>query len=238
MDKYISLVWKEIIKYCEICMREDQSLVLYTDAEELFYKNFKYFHSYIVKNFMKMEDENLDRHKIASVIICAILESNIVGICKSERDKLDNNIFLANEKIALNVGLCEMHRLLEKEFEAGNIPYERIFEQIALPDPLSCNRDYTEVICRDLYFSKKHYVLNPISLANFLFLLEAYAFSVYQIPIKKEQKMLIEESRKKENARKELEAINKELLLFEERKKQEYDALDNRKKQLEDIVSD
>lgn len=236
MDEYLKIIWKEIIKQCKKYMEEDQTLVLYTDAEELFYRNFKYFHSFIMKKFMILGEDKLDRHKIAAIIICAILESNIVGISKEERDKSDDLIFLVNEKISLDVGLCEMQRLLKKEFEGGKFPYDTIFEEILLPVPLSCNREYTEVICRDLYFSKIYYTLNPISLANFLFLLEAFTFQVYQIPINEEKKMQIEKERALETAQKELEAIEHKINLFEKRKEQEYTDLGDRKKELCEVV--
>lgn len=236
MDDYLKIIWKEIVKQCRKYMEEDQTLVLYTDAEELFYRNFKYFHSFIMKKFMILGEDKLDRHKIAAIIMCAILESNIVGISKEERDKSDDSIFLVNEKISVDVGLCEMQRLLKKEFEGGKFPYDAIFEEILLPVPLSCNREYTEVICRDLYFSKMYYTLNPISLANFLFLLEAYTFQVYQIPIDEEKKMQIEKDRALESAQKELEAIEHKINIFAKKKEQEYIDLCNRKEELGKMV--
>ena len=43
-----------------------------------------------------------------------------------------------------------------------------------MPRALVCETDYETIICRNLYYAKTYYDLNPIDLANTLFLLEQF----------------------------------------------------------------
>lgn len=73
-------VWKAVMEQSAIMMKEDESLVMYKDSEQLFHQNCDYYYSLVLDKFMKLRDEHLDRHKIAAVVICSILKSNVLGI--------------------------------------------------------------------------------------------------------------------------------------------------------------
>lgn len=202
-------VWNAVIKQCSIMMEIDQSIVMYTDSEQLFHQNFDYYYNFIVDKFMKLPDEHLDRHKIAAIIICSILKSNVLGIaCGSECNQTIDDIFLANEKLAFNIALSYMHQKLIEEFKLGKIPFEGVYNEYIFPRPLSCDREYTEVICRDLYFAKKYFELDPLSIANFLFFLEEYSFEASHIAINTRCWEDLVKTRQKEQCEKELKSID------------------------------
>lgn len=226
-------IWDAIIKECEREMEKDSSLVMYTDAEKLFYSNFNYYYNLIVNKFMKLKEKHLDRHKIAAVTICAILTSDILGIAEEEKYKgTPDDIFLANEKIALEIALSDMHRQLKQEFEQGKIPYESVFEKFVFPKPLSCDREYTEVICRDLYYAKKYFELDPLSIANFLFLLESYSFEAYRLGIDERKWDDINQERRRDTKEKELKQLEEILKNFDIQVENEKKELEDRKEKL------
>jgi len=177
-------VWNVLLSEAEKLCREDKNLVVYNDAKQVFFENFDYYENLIFDNFMQRDDP-LDRHKIAAIIVCAILRANLVGITAKAEDKhgayKDENAFLANEKLALSTALSHMLSQLELEFENGDIPYKEMISEYILPRPISCSRSFDEVLCRDFYYAKKHFKLNPLTLANIFFMIEAYTFEVCKI---------------------------------------------------------
>lgn len=231
-------IWDAIIEKSREMMNDDESLVMYKDSEEIFSENFNYYHSLIVDKFMKLKDGNLDRHKVAAVIICSILKTDILGIARSEdcSQQTVDTIFLANEKLALDIALSYMYQMLFSEYEDKKVPYDKIFSDFTFPQPLSCERLYTEVICRDLFFSKKYFELNPLSIANFLFLLEAYSFEVSNISINDEKLKQLNEAHHKIQYEKELKQIELALSVFDEKVKSEKQALKAKKTQLEEFL--
>lgn len=181
-------IWQVVLLEAEKLCKEDKNLVVYRDSEQVFYKNFDYYKNLIIDNFMKPSNEPLDRHKIAAITICSILRATLVGISASVADQhdgyKDENAFLANEKLALSTAFSHMFAQLQYEFEKGKIPYEEMIPSYVLPTPLSCGRKFDEVLCRDLYYAKKHFKLNPLTIANLLFFIEVYSFEVHRINLK------------------------------------------------------
>lgn len=232
-------VWDAVIEQCSIMMEDDKNIVMYTDSEQLFHQNFNYYYHLILDKFMKLPDEHLDRHKIAAVIICSILKSDILGIsCSLEAQQSIDDIFLANEKLAFNIALSYMHQKLIDEFKAGKIPFEGIFDDYTFPRPLSCDRDYTEVICRDLFFAKKYFELDPLSIANFLFLLEEYSFEASHIPINVKKWEYLSKTRQKEQCEKELKCTISSLSELDNKFKYKRQELELKKKALQDKLEE
>lgn len=237
MKETRTAIWNAVIKESSIMMKKDSLLVMYTDSEKLFHENFNYFYSLISDRFMKLKDEHLDRHKIAAVIICAILKSDVLGIaCGHNSSQTIDDIFLANEKLALNIALSDMYQRLIIEYQMGKIPYEGIFKEYIFPRPLSCDREYTEVICRDLYFAKKYFELDPLSIANFLFLLEAFSFEASKIGIDVSKLDTINNLRRKEQWEKELNFIDISLSELDQRFANEKQELERKKLELQNYI--
>lgn len=230
MKNSITQIWNSILKQTAEMMEKDKTIIMYRDARSVFEKNFNYYYEMVRSNFMKIQEENLDRHKIAAVTICAILKSDILGPSGGEdNSQKSGDMFLANEKIALNIALSDMYQSLVEEYDSGRIPYVDLIFEYILPKPLSCDRDYTEVICRDLYYAKKHFALNPLSISNFLFLLEAYSFEVNRIPIDKEKWIMIQNERRKTQIEKELKQVEKQLKVFDKQKDEQRKELEHRR---------
>lgn len=185
-----SFIWNSIMKCGKEIIEKfpELNIVLYSDSESLFYENFDYYESIMKNNFMKKPKEKLDRHKISAIIICAFLHNDIFGISAKQESRYKNgNIFLGNEVIALDTALSYMYKQLQDDIKDGKVEYEKIFPKYEYPEPQSCDRKFDLVLCRELYYSKKFFVLNPLSLANLLFFIEEYSFKVHDIKKKSER---------------------------------------------------
>lgn len=168
MNQAIESIWEAIGKAQEIYAENNEISFDITDAKKnSFSKKFQQTYFDIKKKYMKPDVIALDRHKVAAIIICTIIEEDIVKPTK-EIDK--NTIFLGSEMIALSVGLSYMQRSLNDILSELSIP--KIINGYYMPTAMACQTDYFDIMARNLYFSRKSYVLNPLDLADKLFLIE------------------------------------------------------------------
>lgn len=181
MKETIELIWDKVLEESEKIAKDNNDIIMYYDSYEVFESNFYYFDKLIRENFMKKPDEHLDRHKVAAVIICALVNNDILGIKADAKSKYEGEIFLANEKIAFNIALSYMYEELLIAFTEKKVPYESVFKEYVFPNPYSCDTNYDLVLCRDLYYAKTYFKLDPLSIANMLFLIEDYSFQAYGI---------------------------------------------------------
>ena len=120
----------------------------------------------IRKLYMSEQSKPMDRHKIASNLMCAILKSKIVKV-NWLVPNLSLNIMLANEYIAFYtaINIVELYKR-----ESGNLDYQIIFPETYIKD--EGENSYIENICKALYYTE-HFDLGEIlSYANIMFLLE------------------------------------------------------------------
>ena len=137
-------------------------------SESIFMQRFDDYIADIKSKFMQSDVVDLDSHKITAVIICSIIESGVIKV-KSDYDE-NKLLFDGNEKIAVNIGLSYMRAALKALLKGTS--EEGKFDDYNLPSALMCDTDYKTILCRNLFYAKKYYVLNPIDIANTLFLLE------------------------------------------------------------------
>lgn len=140
--------------------------------KEKFNKIFKENEEKIRMKYMKPEVENLDRHKIAGLLIYAIISSDIIVPARKCGDK---EIFFGKYLIAVNIGLSYLLDRLNELLIAGNHITKEIEEIWMPPFVFSCpNNPYYEVFARNLLFSEenKDWNINPLDLSEKLFLLE------------------------------------------------------------------
>lgn len=141
------------------------------NGKDIFNKYFDRYFNDIKNNVMRPEVVSLDSHKITAVIICSVIKADALKISAYQFDT-GTKIFDGNEKIAVKVGLSYMATVLKKLLE-GTQEKEK-FIKYEMPEALMCETDYLTIICRNLYYEKTYYELNPIGLANTLFLFEQY----------------------------------------------------------------
>lgn len=183
MTATTNAIWDVVLKAVEVLQSRSDKVVLYKDSKDVFENNFSYYYELIEDNFMSKDisPKSLDRHKVAAVIVCSILKTKVVGIGQKHLEEYKDKEFLGNEKIAFEVALSFMYDELRKTFNEGKIPYKCLFDQYIFPQAFSCDREYGEIICRDLYLSNELFELNPLLLSNLFFFIEEYSFSFNNI---------------------------------------------------------
>lgn len=139
------------------------------ESEQNFNRNFDHFYNYIKFNVMYDNVQELDRHKLAAIIICSIIKSKVLQVIPPYSE--DQYVFDGNEKIAVNIGLSYMSSAL-KQLLSSEPEEAKKFSDFIFPKASMCDTDYISILCRNLCFAQKHYELNPIDLANTLFLIE------------------------------------------------------------------
>ena len=134
----------------------------------------EYFDKYVDNirdKVMRSDVIELDSHKMAAVIICSVIKADALSV-SAYGYKADDKVFDGNEKVAVKVGLSYMAAVLKKIMKGTQ--EENKFTEYIMPRALMCETDYETIICRNLYYAKTYYDLNPIDLANTLFLLEQF----------------------------------------------------------------
>ena len=132
-------------------------------------KIFDLYYNDIKTKVMYDNVQELDRHKLAAIIICSIVKANAIQYIHPYKEK--EYIFDGNEKIALNIGLSYMNASLKKLLSRRPHEAEK-FTDFIFPQASMCDTEYVSILCRNLCYAKRDYKLNPIDLANTLFLLE------------------------------------------------------------------
>lgn len=162
-------IWSLVEKEAKSIEKEfPNDFIFNNNSESIFMQKFDDYIADIKSKFMQSDVVDLDSHKITAVIICSIIKSSVIKV-KSIYDE-NRLLFDGNEKIAVNIGLSYMRAAL-KELLIGTTE-EGKFDDYLLPKALMCDTDYNTILCRNLFYANKFYVLNPIDIANTLFLLE------------------------------------------------------------------
>lgn len=174
MRKTTEQFWNAIARACrESYSAEYLPLCLMKELKEKYLKQCDDQYNNYKAKFMKSEVENLDRHKVAAILVVEGIALNIIRCDKIPADQ----IFIGQEKILLTCAL----RYLMRDFNniISNSGFERM-KQFVLPEAFSCETKYIDVMCRNLLYTQKagtftdpEFALNiEMELAEKFFLLE------------------------------------------------------------------
>lgn len=168
MRQTIEKTWDLLENTVKQMNRIDSGVILDSNSYKKFDNNFRKLYSEIKEHYMESTVKNLDRHKIASIIIVSILNSNAIiyqgEIAQGEK-------FFGQYLIAASVGITFMQNQLNMLLiERNKEPIQKLW----FPNALSCDTSYFEIFCRNLYFSNNNndWGINPLDIAEKLFLLE------------------------------------------------------------------
>lgn len=132
--------------------------------------------------FMKPEVENLDRHKVAAILVVEGIALNL--ICCD--DIPAGRIFIGQEKILLSCAFQYIRRDFNSIIRHSSFDPMKEF---VLPNAFSCETKYIDIMCRNLMYTKEagtltdpeHALTVEMELAEKFFLLEYIAISsIYQ----------------------------------------------------------
>lgn len=165
-------IWKHVEEETKVIINNFPNSFEYNENGKVeFDKYFDRYFDAIKEKVMWPEVSGLDSHKIAAVIICAVIKADVLKV-SAYGYNADKMVFNGNEKVAVKVGLSYMGAALKKILDGTSEVGK--FTEYLMPKALMCDTDYMTIICRNLYYAKTYYKLNPIDLANTLFLFEQF----------------------------------------------------------------
>lgn len=175
MTPLIDNVWKLLTTECQKYSQENPNFKFDESKKDIFKECFIHKYDNFKDNYMDPSVDFLDRHKVAALIIISILETHAISYDNLNKDY----VFIGAELMALKVGFAYMlEKLNEKLSSRGE---DKKIEKVIFPNAQSCNTPYIEIMCRNLYYSNRDFVFNPLDLADRLFLVEYITLSSQKI---------------------------------------------------------
>lgn len=148
------------------------------DAFQKIWEEYEKFRNHSKSTYMKPKIERLDRHKVCSCLMLAILK--VAPLHYSEKAE-KSNLFVYNEQLAITTGLSLMRAFIVNGKDAeGNMkdPSTLKVEKEIFDDgfvfPETFHGEYRSNFAVELYFTRTEKCYNILSLSNTLFLLEQY----------------------------------------------------------------
>lgn len=179
LDFLIKSVWNNIKIGIEHETKRYRNVSPKRGGEKRFGDNFKDLYNEISVRFMEDPNGALDRHKVAAIIMISIIKSDLLDTNLSNGKTADNKSYYGIYILAMNSGLdyllSEINSVLQKEGPSQKL------STFNFPEATSCSTDYSKIFFRNLYYAKTFYVLNPLDLAERLFLLEQLTFMKFNI---------------------------------------------------------
>lgn len=171
MTPLIENVWNLLDAEYNMYNQENPNFKFDKTQKNDFKQIFSEKYDYVMKNYMDSSVKDLDRHKVAALIIVSLLEIDAIYY-----ENLDEDcVFIGAELLALKVGLAYMVEKLNEKLCLRGI--KKKIEKFNFPNAQSCDTSYIDIMCRNLYYAKTDYKLNPLDLADRLFLVEYIALS-------------------------------------------------------------
>lgn len=172
-------IWEKIVEpVYENISDGDPYMTLDLNRKERIYKKYIKIRDKIKKKYMEDPLGNIDRHKIASIMMAAIVDiypvriscRYIFGLWKDKKE-IDQRYIYVNETLALFTALSIIESYKDYGID-GKVERER--KSIVLPETFN-ESDYVTNTCIDLYFSKRSNKMNVLTFSNVFFLLERMA---------------------------------------------------------------
>lgn len=171
--------WKLAAQQCNM-LPNDSDDVLYLDENlrNVYITNCDNAYDTCKSNDMSEDVSNLDRHKIAAILVSEGLKLDIVKHTKGSQPHDDNKLFIGKEKLLL---ACAIH-YLSKQINAAISENDNGLQgmrMFTLPTAFSCKTPYIDILSRLIHYSQQNGTLSPLELADRFFLLEYIAIREY-----------------------------------------------------------
>lgn len=127
---------------------------------------------------MNKNVQNLDRHKVAAILVTQGLALDIVKRKDGNNVDTDETIFIGKEKAILSCAISYIAQQINIIIKNSGKTLDTI-SRFILPKAFSCQTDYIDIMCRLLHYGKKENTLSVLDLADHFFLLEYIAISEY-----------------------------------------------------------
>lgn len=165
MTSILNAFWSELNSIVNYHKKDDDALILNDKFNEFIMTATDMYNS-MKNSYMKESVTTLDRHKVAAVMIASSVECNVVSYNRS----LNKFVFLGNEMFSTEVALDWMLTSMNDKLKSNG--FKGMVAEYYIPDPFACRTPYFEIFCRSLYYAKQRSLLNPLDIAEKLFLIE------------------------------------------------------------------
>lgn len=167
MTNFAENIWKSIVIH-----ENDNSndVIINNEKKSLFIKYCKDYRKMVLTNYMDEDTKELDRHKIAAIIVVSLIKS---GAIQQAKDIIisEDEIFVGDKMLAMDMALAYMLSDLNQHIEAKGItPLNHYF----FPNSFSCEYNFYDVMVRKIFYNEENNILDKIilDLADLFFLIE------------------------------------------------------------------
>lgn len=176
-------LWDNLISVV-ICDYQNRfaNIIVPNNAKEAIYTRYKYLNQECKQRYMENPEGKLDRHKVCACLMYAILQADVLK-CELAEVDVDEKYLVLNEHLALTVGMSLLRAFIITDIKKSAFPDDEKQRLIGLVDNgikyPNCNHgEYQKNFASELYYTKRFYNYNILSLAHILFLLEIYTLGV------------------------------------------------------------
>lgn len=165
-EELIMKLWRMAITAAEAMQLKDPFIQIKENNKKKFEEIFNQYYKKITEQYMAEDNEALDRHKVASIYMISIIQSQIMVAPDNTEEK-----FMGIYVLATDCGLVYMLQdLNEKLSKLG----EKQIDQYYFPSAMACETEYYRIFYRNLSYIDKdeEFRFNPLDMADRLFLIE------------------------------------------------------------------
>ena len=157
-------------EYCKAFSEKGLNVQFKEEKRQEYLEGTKNRYNAYKDTYMSTDVEFLDRHKVAAIMVVQGLKLGIIDSSAAAPENSEGYINIASANILL---LCAIDYLIAQinEIITQKSKLEPL-DDFLYPKAWSCDTDYIDVVCRNLYFAQKDYQLNEMELADKFFLLE------------------------------------------------------------------
>ncbi len=171
----------ELIKaYCDVLRSKGFNITFDSEKKGIYRDLVKSHYDIYKSKYMDASVvENLDRHKIAAILVATGLECDIIKPVE-ELDK-SGKIYIGRQKVLLLGAFDYLLSKLNECLKQKECPLQPM-KRMLFPLPWSCETDYVDVFARNLYYEEKEYGkdhINIMELAEKFFLLEYISIQAF-----------------------------------------------------------
>lgn len=170
--------WKLISEWCNVLSKGEDSLIVDTSAQKEYIARCDEEYDNCKSQNMKKGVQNLDRHKIASILVIEGLKLDIVKRKDGKNADNEKQVFIGQEKVLFACAINYLAQQINLEIKKSKKDI-KFMHNFPLPLAFSCNTGYDDVTCRLLHFAKEKDALSVLELADKFFLLEYIAINAY-----------------------------------------------------------
>lgn len=178
MKKTTLAFWKLLNLHCKSLAHGKDAIYLDESVKSQYVKACDDAYELCKHKDMRTGVKNLDRHKVASILVTEGLNLEIIKRKDQKNADTDKEWFIAAPKILLACAICYLAQEINSLIKNSRTSVSSM-KQFILPKAFSCQTYYIDIMCRLLRREMESGQLSVLMLSNDFFLLEYVAIISY-----------------------------------------------------------